>query len=292
MNFQKTTSFSSYLPSAAALRVAAAAAALGCAALGAQAQMQTVFNAYQDINGDFISPTADSYNCFTCTGGASNLREIGDIVTLGGTQRILDTATVLVGQFPVPGNLFSAYLADVTFSVYGVSNIGPTPTVTLLGSKTNTYNITANNSIYDLTFDFTGMNINMPNTIYYGVSVAANNGSPLIAGLRMGLFDYLAPGNYGNGLVNVPFGTLQTGIDIGTTVTGPNSISSVMYARTVANPSQVVQTQPGTIGGPSINTGYTGAVFITAVPEPQTYALMFLGVAAVVGFAAKRNRKA
>jgi hypothetical protein len=292
MHFNKIASMSNFLPTAGAWRAAAAAAALGGAALGAQAQVQTVLNAYQDINGDYISPTADSYNCFTCTGGAQNLRELGDIVTLGGTQRTLDTATVLVGQFPVPGNLFAAYLADVTFSVYSVTNIGPTPTVTLLGSKTNTYNITQNNSIYDLSFDFSGMNIVMPNTIYYGVSVAANNGSPLIAGLRLGLFDYLAVGNYGNGLVNVPFGTLQAGVDVGTTVLGPNSISSVMYGRTVANPGQVVQTQPGTVGGPSINTGYTGAVFITAVPEPQTYALMFLGVAAVVSFAAKRNRKA
>ena len=296
MNFQKSA-FSSYLPSAAALRVAATAVALGCAAVGAQAQVQTVLNAYQDINGDFLSPPPDSYNCFTCTGGASSLSEFGDIVTLGGTQRSLSSATVLMGQFAVPGNLFSAYLADVTFSVYSVSNIGPTPTVSLLGSKTNTYNITLSNFIYDLAFDFTGMNINMPNTIYYGVSVAANpnngNPSPLIAGLRLGLFDYLAPGNSGSGAVNVPFGTLQTGIDVGTTVLSPTSISSVMYGRVLGDPmNQLVQTQPGIVGGPSINTGYTGAVFITAVPEPQTYALMFLGVAAVVGFAAKRNRKA
>lgn len=287
-----TTTIKRFFPESglSACRALLTAAALTSASLGAQAQVQTVLNAYQDINGNFLSPPVFAYNCFTCTAPALNLNEIGDIVTLGGTQRTLNTATVMVGQFAT-ATPFAAYTANVTFSVYSVTGIGPTPTVTLLGSQTNAYNITSSNAIYDLDFNFAGMGIVMPDTIYYGVSVSS--ASPQIAGLRLALFDYLDPLNSGTGTVGtVAPGSLQAGTDPGTVVNSlsPLNISSVMYARTALNPGQVVQTQPGLVGGTSINTGFTPAVLVTAVPEPQTYALMLLGIGAVLAFTAKRRK--
>lgn len=264
-----TSSFKNTHALMGAVRSTLAVAALGATAMAANAAV--VFDAFTVPAG-----TTTNYNqCFACTGGNPTIFELGDIVTLAGTERILDDVTFRMAQQTFTGP--NPYFVDVTFSVYSV-NTGTLAT-SLLGSVTNTIQIPGT-GLFDLTYDFSSQNIVLPNTIYYGISV--NSAAADANGLRMGLWDYWSPANFGNGPIPV-------GIDPGTIINGPTNVVSVVYGRLAQGGPLVASTNNG-LGVNDLSLGFTPNVQITAVPEPETYGLMALGLIAMGAYVRRRKQ--
>jgi PEP-CTERM motif len=260
------------MKSSFALRSTFVAAGLGLAAMAAQASI--VFDALTVPAGTF-----SNYNqCFACTGGNPTIFELGDIVTLAGTERTLDDVRFRMSQQTFSGP--DAYFADITFTVYSVDTA--TLATTQLGlAVTNTIQIPSSGQ-FELTYDFSDQNIVMPDTIYYGISV--NSSSANANGLRMSLWDYWSPSDEGNGPIPV-------GFDPGTIVSGPTDVVSIVYGR-LSQGGALVTSTSGALGVNDLNLGFTPNVQITAVPEPETYGMMALGLLAVGAIARRRKQQA
>jgi hypothetical protein len=108
--------------------------------------------------------------------------------------------------------------------------------------------------------------------------------------------------------VNPPFGTFQFGIACasncspGGSAGGYNDPLSFTVANATVADFLVLSTNAGSLGpayfasdviwtADTQSLGATGAIGVTAVPEPETYALLLAGLGAV-GFMAKRRRTA
>lgn len=264
-----TSTFKGSSALVSAIRGTLAVAALGAASAGAQATI--VFDSLTGAN--------TFYNqCLACTGGNPNIAELGDIITLAGTERVLDNVSFRMAQQTFTGP--NPYFADVTFSVYSVNTT--TLATSLLGAVTNTIQIPST-GLFTLNYDFSSQNIILPDTIYYGISV--NSAFPDANGLRVGLWDYWSPANFGDGQ------TLPVGIDPGTIINGPTNVVSVVYGRLQAGGALVASTNGG-LGTNDLSLGFTPNVAIVAVPEPETYAMMALGLVALGAFVRRRKQQA
>ena len=248
-----------------AIRSTLVAASLGTAAFASHAVV--VFDA--------LTGGQTFYNqCFACTGGNPTITELGDIVTLAGSARQVNSVSFRMAQQTFTGLI--SYSADITFSIYSV-NMGTLAT-TLLSAVTNNVQISATGP-FDLTFAFN--NVTVPDTIFYGVSVSS--ASVNLGGLRMGLWDYWSPAEFGDGQ------TLPVGTDPGTVISGPSSVETIVYGRLLGNNQLIASTNNG-LGVNDLSLGFTPNVQISAVPEPETYALMALGLLAVGAMARRRKQ--
>ena len=116
-----------------------------------------------------------------------------------------------------------------------------------------------------------------------GTAIRTTSASPSLSGLQVALWDYW-PTPAGDG-------PLLAGSDPGTVFITPTNVSTVAYGRLASNPGTLVASTAGGLGTNSLNLGYTPSIQISAVPEPGTYGLMALGLAAI-GVAARRRKQA
>ncbi len=238
--------------------------AFALAAAAASAHAATVFDSY--TGAQMVTS-----QCLVCPGGNPTLSELGDIITLGGTERQVQSASIRLNQVTLVNA--DPFVANLTLSLYSV-NITSLAT-TLISSATSVLSIGSTGS-YEVGFSFA--NVAVPGTLYYGIS--ASSSSANIGGLRVALWDYW-PTPAGDG-------PLLAGSDPGTVFISPTNVSTVVYGRLASNPGTLVASTGGGLGTNSLNLGYTPSIQITAVPEPGTYGLMALGLVAVAAAARRR----
>lgn len=232
---------------------------LTAVSLAASAQTAVVF--------DSLSQAQRFYSqCFVCT-DAPAVQELGDIVTLAGTERMLQTITLGLEQDIKTSTV--PYDLRLTLGLY---NVDAGLQTSLIASRTVDFTV-PDSGLYDVAISFRGVVV--PNTFYYGVSAVST--SPQLAALRLTLWDYFDTSLYGDGQ-SVPVGT-----DDGTQVFGLDQVSSQVYVRLASDPTRL--RVAGNDGwGDSLKSGFTPALQIIAspVPEPKSLALFLVGGLAMV----------
>ena len=257
------------LRAASVIRSLLVASALTASALAAQAE--TIFDSNTSSSEYFGAFTL----CYVCGNNSAVIAELGDIITFGGTARSLTSVNLTMAHINRAAAT-PAYLVDLTLSLYTVD---ASLNTSLLASRTGTYSIPAFPAqsawLLATPFDFTGVVV--PNTIYYGLSYSSAD--PSANSLAFALWDYFRAGApyYGDGQ------SLPAGSDPGTVVSGPASVTSIVYGRLASNSALLVSSTNnglGTGNGNLPNSGFTPTIQFQAiaVPEPAPYVMYGAGL--------------
>jgi hypothetical protein len=211
---------------------------------------------------------------------ANNLQEFGDLISFAGTDRLLNTVELGVTQFNYVG--FQPYDVTMTLNLYETSN-----TTTPFATSQVIFNIDQAGLYEPIPFDFSGTNVVLPDTIFYGISYDTSKNSALPPGpydaLNIAQWCYcLPPGGDGR--------AIPIGVDVGNAGSiAAGTFQSFVYGR-----------KNGTWAALGANDGlngvtpairfYADSTTVAPIPEPETYALMLAGLIAV-GVAARRKNK-
>lgn len=265
-----------------ALRVASAAAVLAAASTSASAVTQVVYDsltytapsALIDTNGD-PAGYGWSYIDYTGEGSYNAVSSIGDLISLTGTLRSVESATVGLYQTAGAG----AVDFTLTMSIYDASGsllVSQTSGNLHLDAVTSVNPLVPNGLASTAKIDLGPFNL--PDTFIYTVTLNTVSGDSDSLGIL--LYDYYS--NYGS----------IVGTDVGTTGSVATfDVTTDVYGQVLS--TDAVSTNLGNIDYTAY--GYTPSVkFVTvaaAVPEPETYAMMLAGLA-VVGFKLRRRQGA
>ncbi len=221
-------------------------------------------------------PAAADFNIFSLGFAATSTSEVGEHVSLAGTDR--DLTSVIVGmssfsrksEFATVGDA-SSYTHELTANIYAVDSTGILPVLgSVIASKTIQATIPYRpeaygfNGIYFTTeFDFTTDGVVLPDEIVFSIRYNTQNGGPNPIG------------------ANGPYNKLNTGIVSVNPTIGTDEESGFWYRNTTA-----------AFGGDeTFRRSATGSELsptfeIQAVPEPSQIAMM--GMAALFAFRRKR----
>ena len=188
----------------------------------------------------YNNTTTDTLQTFVYSAGAYS--QIGDTITLGGTDRTLTDATVQFFNLSDSGGTFSASLRFWNTGGPVGSQIGPTFTV----------NSQAINSFAIANVTFAGLNLLVPNSLVFTVSVAN-------------------------------FGFTDLGLD----AFEPPSVGSSNNAQIITRDASTFSATATTAGQGNLYL-LLNATTVSTVPEPST--LVLSGVA-VIGLLAARRRR-
>jgi hypothetical protein len=232
---------------------------------------------------------------------ATQTRELGDHVQFAGIERALNSVTITMSNWSKASSWDSVedgFQHDVTFNIYNYAtdamagSLIATKTINTLvpwraeadndkctgadaGKWFSTVSGRCHNGVaFNVTFDFTGMGVILPDDIVFGVSSNTTNWGNAPLGGAGGPYDSL---NYG---------LTSAAPSVGTDV-DPQSL----FLNT-ANPANLVS---GTVNNFGADDGWSGdwyyvpiASFDASIPEPATLALFGL---ALVGLVTSRRRK-
>lgn len=212
---------------------------------------------------------------------ATSTSEFGDRINFGGTDRLLQSATVTMSSWARSedfGNAVS-FTHPLTLNIYSAGS-GATPGA-LLGSVTQTFSIPYrptvwgfNGIAFNATFDFSSLNLSLPESIVYGLAYNTQSygASPIGA----------------DGPYNSLNFALNDGVGGGITVGSNDNLDDTMW-----NTSFAGFYTDGGAGGVGLFradtnwTGYTPMIEFNAIPTPGALALLGLG-----GLTVARRRRA
>jgi len=225
---------------------------------------------------------------------ATQTSELGNQVTLAGTQRLMSSATITMSSWarraehPTVGDA-TGFDLPVTMNFYGATSTYYPGAV--LGSITQTFHMEWrpdginsdgsgpwqggngnqwNGKAFNITFDLSSLNLTLPDTFVYGVAYST--------------------GNYGsNPLGHGPWESLNYGLE-GTSVSVGTDLDTddlFWNTQTAGWYTDGGAAGTGIFRKDTVWTGYAPMVQFKAVPEPGTWAALGLGGLAVL----RRRRK-
>ena len=260
-----------------------AAFALGVAILSVPVQGSTIYN---DIPGP-LPPNVPSLGY-----QANQTAEFGDLIQFAGTNRLLNTVTVVMSDWALAstyGSMNATWNHPLTLNLYNVNTSGATPEPgSLIATQTTTFAIPwrpeANPACtgkfagdwmasdgncyagfaFEVTFTFSG--VTLPNSIIYGLAFNTNT------------WGYNPIGSPG------PYESLNFGLnDSAPPATGTRPLPDTAYwnTQTAGNYTDGGAGGVGTFRQDTAWTPYSGAVSFDAtapLPEPGTFGLLAMGL--------------
>lgn len=201
---------------------------------------------------------------------ANQITEFGDKITLAGTDRLANDATV---RFRTGPNGSPAIPADVDFTLSFYNALG----TSAFASKTVTFgtpagvagSIETERPFFNVVFSLADLGLELPNTFFYGIAINPF-ANPTTQSLNLSLWAYNAGSNY-----DKDGDVIKTGSDD----------LRYWFRRTDGT---LVTTSPTANFTPNFTLT---ANAVGAVPEPATWALMLLGFGFVGGAMRSNKRK-
>jgi PEP-CTERM motif len=238
---------------------------------------------------------------------AQSTFEFGDHVKLAGTERQLQTVTMTMSNWAYQSIYLgdarygganqnnAGYMQNLTANFYSVNTAGAVPTLgALLTTITQATLIPwraepsaacpgiqwlsaegcKNGVAFNVSFDFSTANITLPDNVIFSMAMNTQN------------FGANPVGSNG------PYNSLNFALNSGTSV-GTDADNAAVFWHT-SNASFLTTGTAGVFGqdrdtGANGWIGYTPAFQITAVPEPQTYTMALLGLAAIAAAVQRRR---
>jgi hypothetical protein len=272
-----------------------AALALGVAILTMPVWGSTIYN---DIPGP-LPPNVPSLGY-----QANQTDQFGDLIQFAGTNRVLNTVTVVMSDWALAadfGSMSPTWNMPLTINLYNVDTSGATPEPgTLLATNTTTFAIPwrppndpvncpkggwfASDSncysgiAFEVTFTFSG--VTLPNSIIYGLAFNTETWGAVPYG------------------VNGPYVSLNFGLnDSSPPAVGTRPLPDTAYwnTHTASNYADGGAGGVGTFRQDTAWTPYSGAVSFdasaaaTSLPEPGTFGLLAMGLLGVCLVAKRRS---